>query len=222
LAVFFRAYSKVLGPYLKLAEQIGVHTFIYASEFPTISQKPKWRPFWTQLLVNLRKVYNGQLVYTESGSQFLSRKDVVPYHLDYGEHTDAYFSVPKATPSTSLATLYKSWATHFGSQAKIAANAILQEVGFDSGPTGYQHPQTVTGPPSRPKYLYMQQTWFTMVCDIVHHFHMKGVYFWKMDFDMDPLGPAGNIRSFGSWFLGPTQWVGRNGAAAIASCFSSF
>jgi hypothetical protein len=65
------------------------------------------------------------------------------------------------------------------------------------------------------KYLPMEGQWFDMVCNVVRHFHLAGVYFWTIYFNSDPFihVPQGQMD--------PTTWVGRPGASAIASCFES-
>ena len=103
------------------------------------------------------------------------------------------------------------------SSASTASSTVLQEVGFDAQSTGYENPQAVVGTATDPQYLYMQQTWFAMVCEIVHHFNLAGVYFWNLNFNIDPTKVSGDDLS-----LGPTDWMNRPGATAIASCFANF
>jgi hypothetical protein len=215
VTAFFDSYGQALLPYAEVAQRLNVSAFIYASEFLSLSRSSAYSPDWARLVSRLSSQYNGPLIYAESGAQFLKNDDVVPGFTTYGVHTDAYFGEPGATPSESMADLYHGWAGHFDSPT--ASGTVLQEVGFDAQATGYQEPQAVVGPPTDPQYLYMQQTWFTMVCTIVHHFNLAGVYFWNLNFNINPAMTPGNDAN-----LGPTDWMNRPGATAIASCFSSF
>jgi hypothetical protein len=215
---FFDSYGQALAPYAELAQQLGVSGFVYASELYSLSRSPDYEPSWSQLISQLSSFYHGPLVYAESGAQYLSGADVVPDLTTYGEYTDAYFGAAGATPGSSGTELYNSWASQFDRLAtQKSSNTVLQEVGFDAQAIGYEAPQTVAGPPTDSQYLYMQQMWFNMVCSIVHNFDLAGVYFWNIDFNVDPYTTPANDPT-----LGPTDWVNRPGAAAIASCFSSF
>lgn len=212
---FFDSYGETLLPYAEMAQQLGVSAFVYASEFLSLSRSSTYAPDWSELISRLSSQYHGPLVYAESGSQFLKGGNAIPDFASYGVHTDAYFGEPGASPSASLAELYHGWAGHF--DASTASSTVLQEVGFDAQSTGYENPQAVVGTATDPQYLYMQQTWFAMVCEIVHHFNLAGVYFWNLNFNIDPTKVSGDDLS-----LGPTDWMNRPGATAIASCFANF
>jgi hypothetical protein len=218
VTTFFDNYAIALKPYMLLAQQLKVSEVIYASEFLSISQSSNYSADWAHLVSVLSTEYHGPLAYAESGAQFLAGSSIVPDLATHGEHTDAYFGAPGETPTAPASKLYDSWASKFDAMsASRTSKTILQEVGFYAGPTGYEEPQTVVGGPTNPKYLFMQKVWFSMVCQIVQNFHLAGVYFWNLDFNIDPNTTASDATD-----LGPTDWVNRPGAQAIAACFSSF
>lgn len=215
---FFASYFSALQPYLALAQSDGVTSFDYASEFISLTSTATYTPYWTTLIHQMSGVYHGQLDYAESTTQFGGGLDVVPDLGSNGVHTDAYFGAKGATPKTSENQLFKSWATHMCKRpASELAGAVLQEVGFDAQSGGYQDPSAVAGPPATSDLLYMQKVWFDMICQVVHTFHLAGVYFWNVDFDLDVKTLDGKSTS-----VGPTIWINRPGAAAVASCFTSF
>jgi hypothetical protein len=54
----------------------------------------------------------------------------------------------------------------------------------------------------------VQVNWFTAACKTVHQYHMRGVFFFKVDLTDNPTHPATSLSTF----------EGRRGAAAIAAC----
>ena len=54
----------------------------------------------------------------------------------------------------------------------------------------------------------MQVNWFTAACATVRQYHMRGVFFWKVDLTDNPAHPATSLSTF----------EGRKGAAAISEC----
>lgn len=210
---FFRSYAHVLAPYLSLAQASHESTFVYASEFSAMATTQP--ATWAYLLRLMEKQFHGKLVYDALGSQYLRRVDVVPGGNDA---TDAYFAVPTG-PTASVGRLISGWHGIFRKVPKTTIeNTVLYEVGFDAEATGYKIPYKITNPPdTQMKYLFMGNRWFTMVCQIVHDFHMAGVYFWSLNFNVNPATAVGTSRLMSS-----TSWVARPGAQAIASCFRNF
>ena len=54
----------------------------------------------------------------------------------------------------------------------------------------------------------VQVNWFTAACKTVQRYHMRGVFFFKVDLTDNPVHPATSLSTF----------EGRRGAAAIAAC----
>ncbi|MGO9912358.1 MAG: glycoside hydrolase family 113 [Acidimicrobiales bacterium] len=214
LKAFFTSYYEVLKPYLELAQREKMGSFVYASEFWSLSVRRADAPAWAHLVSLMRLVYHGHLEYDSSGVPYLDKQVIVP---GYDHVMDAYFSVPLGAKAT-VAQLYKGWVSRFDElPASVVAHSVIEELGFIARSDGYEHPSRVDSGPTDSKYLYMQDRWFTMACEIVHHFHIRGVYFWNLDFNTDPLTTAGTAKS-----LGPTVWADRAGATAIARCFRGF
>ena len=214
LRAFFTSYYETLKPYLALAQREKMSSFVYASEFWSLSVKQADAPAWEHLVSLMSSVYHGRLECDSSGVPYLRNQVVVP---GYAHVMDAYFSVPvgsKATP----AQLYQGWVSRFDQlPASVVADSTIEELGFIARSDGYEHPSRVDSGPTDSKYLYMEDRWFTMACEIVHRFHIRGVYFWNLDFNTDPLTTPGTAES-----LGPTIWADRPGATAIERCFSRF
>jgi hypothetical protein len=100
-------YEKYLLPFVQIADSMQVKLVCIGTEFKISVQK---RPqFWRNLIVKIRKMYKGQLVYAANWDEY----DLITFwkDLDY-IGVDAYFSlVPKATPSVS--ELAEAWKPHF-------------------------------------------------------------------------------------------------------------
>ena len=211
---FFGSYAGALKRYLLLAEAEHMTTFVYASEFWHQSTQPSAIPAWKYLLKKLRRWYRGSLQYDASGNQFALRSLIVP---GYGNYTDAYFGVHTHWTAPEK-KLYKSWLERFHRvPRRLLRRTVLQEVGIAAVYLGYWRPSTVTSHHAKRKFLVMQQRWFSMVCHIVHHFHMKGVYFWTLYYGVNPY----KVKKDNLWY-DPSQWVNRSGGREIASCFSRF
>jgi hypothetical protein len=208
LQAFFASYADALRPYLELAQQMHVPTFIYASEFVSLSGQ--YFQKWSYLLSRMTPYYHGQLEYDSSGGSYLAQGNHIPGYDDY---TDAYFAVD-AGPSAGTTTIYNSWLHSLGGlPTAVLRRTIFQEVGFAAIPNGYKQPATVISGGTDPNYLYMQRRWFTAVCRVVQHLHIAGVYFWTIYFKVDPLVVPPLAQD------DPTTWMDRPGASAIASCF---
>lgn len=210
---FFTSYANVLQPYLALATAEHVPTFVYAPEFWSLSNKRQYTPEWSYLVGLLSQSYHGQLEYDSSGVPYRLQQNKVPGYDDY---TDAYFQVD-AGPAATTETLYEAWVRLLQPlPAQVLQHTVFQEVGFATRPDGYLFPARVVSGQTDPSYLYMQKRWFTMVCDVAHHFHIAGLYFWTIYFNVDPLivPPIASAD--------PTTWTNRPGASEIASCFQSF
>ena len=54
----------------------------------------------------------------------------------------------------------------------------------------------------------VQANWFTAACATVRRYHMRGVFFFKVDLADNPAHPAKSLSTF----------EGRGGAGAISEC----
>jgi hypothetical protein len=214
---FLMSYYYAVRPYLVLAQQMHVSTFIYASEWLLLSSNSAFAGWFAYMVDLMRHWYTGRLVYDESGMQYLPQRDVTPDRSAYGLHTDAYWPAPE--PDNLTASQLEFWWYLYLSRlpAIVRAQTVLQEVGFDAGPGGYRHPSLSMNPPTDTHFLWMQENWFSMVCAIVHRFNMRGVYFWRLNFNFDPATTTSD-----SSYLSGNDWVSRIGAATVSRCFATF
>lgn len=209
---FFRSYAAALRPYLELAQVEKEPTFVYSTELFVLSKKDP--AAWNYFIQLLHQHYRGALVYDSTAIQYYNRNIKVP---GYSDAVDAYFSV-KAGPRASVALLERGYEAYFIHKTKdVLRRTVLYEVGINAVPTGYSDSQKVDSGHTQYRYLFMQRRWFTMVCRVVHHLHLAGIYFWNLFFNTDPQ----TVRGHSPW-LSPTVWVARPGARAVTRCFRSF
>jgi hypothetical protein len=211
---FFTSYFEAIRPYLALSQEQHLVRFVYASELTSLSGLVAYRDDWAYLLGLMEGVFKGDLSYDSSGPQYLGANNVMP---GYDGTTDAYFPTNEKI-TASVGQLVSSWTKILDKVPKATlASTVFDEVGIDANSNPYRLPSRVTSGKTNPAYLFVQQRWFTMVCDIVRNFHLKGVYFWNVFFNTDPLVVNGQNP-----YLPPTVWVDRPGASAIAACFANF
>ncbi len=212
LHAFFRAYAHALKPYLVLARTEHVPTFVYLSELWYQSTQKADVGDWRYLVRLMRRWYHGKLEYSSSGDQYVRQTVRVP---GYGDYTDAYWSA-KLHWTASEDELYMRWWMRLHNLSRsVLRRTVLQEVGIAAVYLGYWVPSTVVSSHAKSKFLVMQRRWFAMVCHIVQHFDIKGLYFWTLEYSIDPFSVKKNNR----WY-DPTQWVNRAGGREIASCFA--
>ena len=204
---------KTLWPYLKLAQQYHVEAFVWGSEFTKMTAHLPEKD-WTWLIQKMKSIYTGRLEYAAGHAAYLVRSGPEsPNMPGYKDYVDGYFPV-NAGPHASVNRLIAGWQQWLKVVPKSTlSNTVISEVGIPVASDAYEMPWG--SPPTSLKYLPMQAHWFTMVCDIVKIDHMKGVFFWRLDFPIDPYSIKGNSPALTS-----DAFADRPGADAISTCFS--
>ncbi|MBL7814187.1 MAG: hypothetical protein JNL70_04200 [Saprospiraceae bacterium] len=121
-------YENYILPFAKIADSTHVSLLCIGTEVKQSAMKRA--QFWRNLIVKIKKVYKGQLVYAANWDEY----EFVTFwnDLDY-IGIDAYFSlVPKATPSVS--ELEKAWQPHITAirnfQKKQNKPVLFTEFGY--------------------------------------------------------------------------------------------
>ncbi|MGO9560831.1 MAG: glycoside hydrolase family 113 [Acidimicrobiales bacterium] len=204
---------KTLRPYVKLAQKYRVEAFVWGSEFTKMTAHLPEKD-WTGLIERLKKNYTGRLQYAAGHAAYLVKSGPLsPNMPGYKDYVDGYFPV-NAGPHASINRLIAGWQQWLKVVPKSTlSNTVISEVGIPVASDAYEMPWG--SPPTSLKYLYMQQRWFTMVCDIVKSDHMKGVFFWRLDFPIDPYTVNGDSKALTS-----DAFADRPGADEIKACYS--
>lgn len=124
------SYRNFIIDYAKLAEEEEATIFCIGTELEQfVTNRPD---FWTQLIIDIRKVYNGKLTYAANWDEY--KKTPFWSQLDY-IGIDAYFPVCEdQTPSVECATAgWQRWKEDMSAFAKAENHKVIfTEFGYRS------------------------------------------------------------------------------------------
>jgi hypothetical protein len=119
---------------------------------------------------------------------------------------DMYWHMHLGAAATS-AEVTGAWEALFGKvPGSVLRRTAIDETGIQARAGAYRNPPNLDLP-GRPSEQ-VQANWFTAACTTVHRYHMRGVFFWKVDLTDNPANPATSLSTF----------EGRSGAVAISEC----
>lgn len=127
---------------------------------------------------------------------------------------DAYFKL-EVGDEASIPMLVAGWNEWLDRRTSGPLPTLtLSEVGAPAEGGAYRHPAQ-WGHTDRPLNLDVQERWFTAACQVARQRRMAGLYWWKLDFRMDPAqaDPVHDPHD---------SFVGRPAEHAIESCFSAW
>jgi hypothetical protein len=202
-------YYRAELPYLKLAQQLRVREFVTATEFQDLNNRPLWPSFFARV----SQVYRGLISYAAWDGNYFGSPPGEPMQtatpellpakyigMDMYWHMDLSAS---ATPEEVTA----AWEELFGKvPASVLRRTAIDETGIQARVGAYRNPSDLTAPGRLSEQV--QANWFTAACATVAKYHMRGVFFWKVDLTDNPAHPATSLSTF----------EGRKGAGAISEC----
>lgn len=197
-AKWFDSYYQALLPYLKMAQRNHVPEFVTATEMHYLNNSPLWPSFFRRI----KHVYHGVGSYTAWDKDYINRllQPVKYIGMDMYHH----LSLPASATSAQVTA---AWKDYLGKMpASILQATAIDETGIEARAGAYKRPQDL-GLPGRLDEQ-VQVNWYTAACNTVHHFHMRGVFFWKVDLSDNPTSPTTALSVF----------EGRKGAQAIRAC----
>jgi hypothetical protein len=203
-AKFFGNYFNVLRPYIKAAQRLHIGEFVAQTEMKDLNSSRLWSSFFRRV----RRIYHGVVSYASWWRDYLPPKGhLLPVRL-YG--VDMYRSLPlrASAPQWRVTQLWeRTFATTPASVLRRTAldeEAIAARVGAYSGPAEL-------GAPGRLDQA-IQARWFTAACKTVVKYHMRAVFFFKVNLADNPAEPSKALSVF----------EGRQGAKAISGCAKLF
>jgi hypothetical protein len=118
-----------------------------------------------------------------------------------------YWHMNLQATSTS-AEVTAAWAALFGKlPPSLLRRTAIDETGIQARAGAYHNPGALGALGRQSERV--QVNWFTAACTIVQRYHMRGVFFWKVDLTDNPVRhPATSLSTF----------EGRKGVAAISEC----
>jgi hypothetical protein len=206
---WFSSYYRAELPYLRIAQQLHVQEFVTGTELAFLNNSPLWSPFFARV----SRVYHGTISYSawdgnyfgaDPGAEFQAAAPELPPVKYVG--MDMYWHT-HIRPAATSSEVTAAWQALFDkvSPALLRRTAI-DEIGIPARVGAYLDPQNL-GRSGRLNEQ-VQANWFTAACATVQRYHMRGVFFFKVDLTDRPAHPATSLSTF----------EGRQGAAAISNC----
>lgn len=203
-AAWFNSYYQQNLPYLKLAQQYHIAEYVIATEMKRLSPAKQWKSF----LAKSAKIFKGQISYTQDQYvYFPPNTDLPPTRLT---GLDMYEPL-KLPASASLSQVEAAYDKFFAkTPATQLRRTAIQETGIEARAGAYSDPPNLTLTGKLDPVI--QYNWFTAGCAAVKKFHLRGIFFWKVDLADNPAHPASSLST----------WEGRLGAKAISNCAAIF
>ena len=203
-AKFFGNYFHVLRPYIKAAQRLHIGEFVAQTEMKDLNSSRLWGSFFRRV----RRIYHGVVSYASWWRDYFPPKGhLLPVRL-YG--MDMYRKLPlrASAPQWRVTQL---WERDFATTpASVLRRTALDEEAIAARAGAYRGPADL-GAPGRLDQA-IQARWFTAACKTVVKYHMRAVYFFKVDLADNPVEPSKAL----------SVWEGRKGAVAISACAKLF
>ena len=199
-AQWFSSYYEAELPYLRVAQQFGISEFVASTEMHELNGSPLWPAFFA----GAAQIYHGVLSYSIwDGDYFAPHNQLLPVKY---VGMDMYYPLKIPATATS-AEVTAAWENMFSRiPASVLQRTAIDETGIQARLGAYQNPANMRIPGQLAEQV--QANWYTAACDTVERYHLRGVYFWKVDLTDYPASPATSLSTF----------EGKQGAAAISEC----
>jgi hypothetical protein len=200
---WFNSYYVNNLPYLQMAQKYRISEYVVGTEMNGLTGEPQWAGFLSQCA----KIYHGSITYTAQQHDYFPPDTQLPPTRLLGMDMYEPLKLPPSAPISEVVAAYEHFFANV--PAAMLQRTAIQETGIEARAGAYSHPPFlwVTGTLDQA----IQYDWFTAACETVKKFHMRGVFFWKVDLSDYPLThPASSLSTF----------EGKEGAAAISRCAS--
>jgi len=203
-AKFFGNYYNVLRPYIKAAQNSHISEFVVATEMHLLNGSRLWKRFFRKVGLT----YHGVVSYAAFMRDYWPPKGhLLPVRL-YG--MDMYRALKLSVGSPQW-RVTQAWERQFATTpASVLMRTALDEEAIAARAGAYGDPPSL-GTPGRLDQA-IQVRWFTAACKTVVKYHMRAVYFFKVNLADNPAEPSKALSVF----------EGRKGAVAISECAKLF
>jgi hypothetical protein len=201
--LWFDNYYRAELPYLRTAQRLGVREFVVATEMHYLSASPLWSSFFARIA----GVYHGVISYASWDYDYFPGSQQTPLPPLRYLGMDMYWHMQNLPVNATLSQVTGAWETLLNEMpASVLRRTAIDETGIEARAGAYADPPLldVAGKFSE----QVQVNWFTAACVTVHRYHMRGVFFWKVDLTDNPQFPAKSKSTF----------EGRQAAKVIAEC----
>lgn len=212
---WFSHYYQAELPYLRVAQRFHVREFVTATELMELNDSGHWPSFFA----SVSKVYHGVISYTAWDGDYFGHNPgeqnspAAPFQVARPQllpakylGMDMYWHMNLPAGATA-AEVTAAWDGLFRKMpASVLRRTAIDETGISARAGAYANPGDLAAPGSPDERV--QANWFTAACRMVAKYHMRGVFFWKVDLTDFPDHPATSLSTF----------EGRRGATAISEC----
>jgi hypothetical protein len=192
-ARWYSAYATFLMPYLGLAQDEGVETFVVGVELSALQRDPQW----SDIVRLARSIYHGEVGYSANWDAYATAKSGIPADRI---GIDAYplLGLDMDATQDQMTTAWTEWLKR--TAQGDADHLVLDEVGGAAEKVMQYNPAR-TDTPGEPLDQGIQSRWFGAACQGARNVGAAGVYYWKLDFSID-VASADPIRDRHDSFLG--------------------
>jgi hypothetical protein len=193
-------YAKNL-PYLKMAQEYHIDEYVIGTEMDRLTPSGQWAGF----LARCAEVFKGEISYAQWEPLYFAPSAKLPPTELTGVDMYEPLNLSASAPLSEVVSAYEAFFAKV--PASLLRRTAIQETGIEARAGAYSHPANLVPPGELDQAV--QFNWFTAACETVKRFHLRGVFFWKVDLSDFPLThPASSLSTF----------EGREGAAAISRC----
>ncbi|SDJ86577.1 glycoside hydrolase family 113 [Natronincola ferrireducens] len=179
--VWFDSYRALLLPYAELAQKTNVEIFNIGTELNSL-QHNKYSDEWLRLILEIREVYQGKLIYSFNWDSFreIPLLEFVPMLDHVG--IDAYFPLD-APDDAGIEDLKEAWEEWMSQIKDILNNqsVVITEVGVIPVAGAYRKPYIWSMPGGR--LDWQAQANYYEATYSVWRLMSEGVYWWMVDVD---------------------------------------
>jgi hypothetical protein len=202
-AKWFDSYYAQNLPYLKMAQHFHINEYVIGTEMKRLSPAKQWKSF----LAESAKVFRGQISYAQNQYVYFPPYTDLPPTALTG--VDMYEPLKSLSPWAPLSKVEAAYDKFFAQMpASVLRRSAIQETGIEARAGAYQEPPNLTLTGTLDPAI--QYNWFMAGCEAVKRFHLRSIFFWKVDLADNPAHPATSLST----------WEGRLGAVAISRCAS--
>jgi glycosyl hydrolase family 113 len=200
---WFNSYYEANLPYLRMAQKYNISEYVIGTEMDDLTPDPQWSSF----LARSAEVFTGQISFTADDNAYFPPTTRLPPTQLTG--VDMYQKL-RLLPSASLSEVVAAYEKFFAEvPASLLQRTAIQETGIEARAGAYGNPPNLELSGELDEAI--QYNWFTAGCETVKRFHLRGIFFWKVDLaDYPVTHPAPSLSTF----------EGKSGAVAISECAS--
>jgi hypothetical protein len=200
---WFNSYYQENLPYLQMAQKYQINEYVIGTEMNGLSPDPQWPSF----LARAAEVFTGQISFAANDNVYFPPATQFPPTRLIG--VDMYEKL-RLLPSASLSQVVTAYESFFAEvPASLLERTAIQETGIQARWGAYGDPPSLERPGELDETV--QYNWFMAGCETVKRFHLRGIFFWKVDLaDYPVTHPASSLSTF----------EGKSGSVAISECAS--